>query len=180
MVCRIVGLAEARKAVLDWLKESDLPEVVEALNSVIREGKYLFMNSEIANMDEEQLWFDKSMKGGMRYLVARVDGKVVGGAAIHPKREKSAHVAEFGIFIIKGYREMGLGTELTRELIRTAKNQGLEILQLSVYTSNDRAHHVYKKCGFRECGRFSRDIKFPDGTYTDRILMELHLASEQV
>jgi len=64
---------------------------------------------------------------------------------------------------------------LTKELIEIAKKQGLEILQLSVYATNDRAFHVYRKCGFRECGRPTRDVKFPDGTYTDRILMELPL-----
>ena len=84
MVYKSVSLADGRMAKLDWLKENDLPEVVEALNSVIREGKYLFMNNEIEDMEEESRWFERSIEGGMRYLVAKVDGKVVGGAAIHP------------------------------------------------------------------------------------------------
>jgi len=111
----------------------------------------------------------------MSYLVARVDGKLVGGASIHPRTEKRAHVAEYGIYIREGYRDSGLGTALTRELIETAKKQRLEILQLSVYATNKRAFHVYKKCGFRECGKLTRGIKFLDGTYTDIILMELPL-----
>jgi len=47
MVYQTVKLADGRTATLDWLKEDELSEVVEALNSVIREGKYLFMNNEI-------------------------------------------------------------------------------------------------------------------------------------
>jgi L-amino acid N-acyltransferase YncA len=175
MVYRTVKLADGRTAKLDWLREDELPEVMEALNSVIREGKYLFMNNEITDMKEERRWFEQRTKEGMSYLVARVDGKVVGGASIHPRTEKRAHVAEYGIYIREGYRELGLGTALTRELIEIAKKQGLEILQLSVYATNTRAFHVYKKCGFRECGRLMRDIKFLDGTYSDRILMELPL-----
>jgi L-amino acid N-acyltransferase YncA len=84
MVCQILKLKDGRTAELDWLKEDDLPDVVEALNSVIREGKYLFMNNEITDMEEERQWFERSMKTGMLYLVARVDGKVAGGASIRP------------------------------------------------------------------------------------------------
>jgi L-amino acid N-acyltransferase YncA len=175
MVYQTVRLADGRTATLDWLREDELSEVVEALNSVIREGKYLFMNNEITGMEEERRWFERGAKEGMSYLVARVDRKVVGGASIHICTEKRAHVAEYGIYIREGYRDLGLGTALTQELIEIAKKKGLEILQLSVYATNRRAFHVYKKCGFRECGRLTRDIKFLDGSYTDRILMELPL-----
>lgn len=176
MVYKTIRLADGRTATLDWLKEPDLPEVVETLNSVIQEGKYLFMNNEITDMEEERQWFEHGTREGMSYLVARVDGKVVGGASIHPHTEKREHVAEFGIYVRRNYRNLGLGTALTNELTRTAKKEGLEILQLSVYATNKRAFHVYKKCGYRECGRLTRDIKFLDGTYADRILMELPLA----
>ena len=170
-----INLKNRKIAALDWLKEQDLPDVVKALNSVIRERKYLFLNNEITDMEEERRWFAQSKKEGVLYLVARVDKRVVGGASMHPQKHKRAHVAEYGIFICKGYRNQGLGTELTKTFIEIAKKQGIEILQLSVYATNKRALNVYKKCGYKECGRFKNDIKFSDGKYTDRILMELHL-----
>jgi len=68
-----------------------------------------------------------------------------------------------------------LGTTLTNTFTEIAGKRGFEILQLSVYATNKRAFRVYKKCGYRECGRFARDIKFADGTHTDRIFMELLL-----
>lgn len=175
MVYETAKLKDGRTATLDWLKKEDLPEIVEALNSVIREGKYLFMDNEITDMEEERRWFERGTKAGMLYLVARVDGKLVGGASIHPHTDKRAHVAEFGIFIRDGYRNLGLGTTLTKMFIEIAKRRGFEVLQLSVYATNKRAFHVYKKCGYEECGRLARDIKFLDGAYTDRILQELLL-----
>ncbi len=175
MVYKKARLKDGRVATLDWLQEEELPEVVEALNSVIREGKYLFMNNEITDMEEERRWFERGMKSGMRYLTARVEGKLVGGASIHPHTEKRLHVAEYGIFIREGYRELGLGRALTKLFIEIARKNGFEILQLSVYATNERAHHVYKTSGYKECGRLTRDIKFLDGTYSDRILMELLL-----
>lgn len=175
MAYKTVELDDHRKADLNWLKKEDLPEVVETLNSVIREGKFLFLNDEITDMDVELQWFEHAMKEGMCYLVARVNGKVVAGASIHPQTDKHVHVASYGVFIHNDYRDVGLGTILTKELIEIARERGLEILQLSVYASNKRAHHVYKKCGFREIGRLTRGIKYPDGAYTDEILMELLL-----
>lgn len=175
MVYRIVQLVDGQTASFDWLTAEDLPEVMSALNSVIREGKYLFVNNEIQGMDEEQWWFEGGQKQGMRYLVARVSGKVVGGASIYPKPRKSAHVVEFGIFVVKTHRNLGLGTAMTNALIETAAKCGFEIVQLSVYANNKQAFRVYQKCGFKEAGRLTNDIKFADGTYSDRILMELPL-----
>jgi RimJ/RimL family protein N-acetyltransferase len=174
-VYKIIKFTDGRTATLDWLEEDDLPDLVEALNSVIREDKFLLVNIEIIDVEEEREWFERSTKAGMLYLVARVDGKVVGGASIHPFTGKRSHVAEFGIFIHDGFRNMGLGTELTKTFIEIARKSRFEIIQLSVYTTNERAFHVYKKCGFKECGKLTRDVKFADGTYSDRILMELPL-----
>ena len=175
MAYKTVKLKDGRTATFDWLREEDLPEVVEAINSVIREGKYLFMNNKIMDMEEERRWFERGTKAGMLYLVARVDDKLVGGASIHPHTDKRAHVVGFGVFIRDGYRNSGLGTTMTKTFIEIAKKRGFEVLQLSVYATNKRAFHVYKKCGYKECGKLTRDIKFLDGTYADRILMELLL-----
>jgi L-amino acid N-acyltransferase YncA len=170
-------LKDGRTATLDWLEENDLPELVQALNSVIREGKFLFMNNEI-DIEEERKWFDRSTKAGMLFLVARVDSKVVGGANIQPFPDKRSHVTDFVNFICDGYRNLGFGTELTKAFVNVAKEHGFEILRLSVFATNERAFHVYKKCGFKECGKLSHDIKFLDGTYTDRILLELPLRAK--
>jgi len=172
MVYKSVKLVDGRKAALDWLKKEDIPEILKVLNDVIQEGRYLFMNSPITNMEKEFEWFEQATKDGMLYLAARVDGKLVAGASIHPQTDKHSHIASYGIFIDKNYRNLGLGTLLTKELVSIADEQKIEILRLSVYANNERAYHVYKKCGFREAGRWTRGIRFPDGTYTDEIMME--------
>lgn len=178
MVYKTLRLKDMRVVTLDWLIEEDLPIIVAALNKVIREGKYLFLNNEIVNMEEERQWFKHSVEAGMLYLVAKVEGKVAGGASIHPQTDKRAHVAQFGIFICDGYRNLGLGTAMTKEFIEIAKKRGFEILQLSVFANNTRALNVYRKCGYKEIGWLSRDIKFPDGKYTDRIYLELSLKND--
>lgn len=39
MIYKTVELTDGRKATLDWLKEEDMPEVVEVLNDVIKESR---------------------------------------------------------------------------------------------------------------------------------------------
>jgi RimJ/RimL family protein N-acetyltransferase len=175
LLYKTVELKNGQTSSLNWLQEADLPEVVEALNSVIRERVYLLQLYEIRDLVAEQRWFLQAQEDGMSYLIARVDGKVVGGASLTPLTGKRTHIAEFGIFIVKVYRNQGLGTILTETLIEVARKSGFEIVQLSTFSSNKRALHVYRKCGFKKAGKLTRDIKFSDGTYTDTITMELFL-----
>jgi RimJ/RimL family protein N-acetyltransferase len=169
---KTVLLKNGQSAVLSWLKEADLPEVVEALNGVIREQVYLLQVNEIHDLLAERRWFLQAQEDGMSYLIARVDDKVVGGASLTPLTGKRAHVAEFGIFIVERHRNIGLGTILTKTLIEFACKNQFEIIQLSTFSNNKRAMHVYRKCGFKKAGKLTRDIKFPNGSYTDTITME--------
>jgi RimJ/RimL family protein N-acetyltransferase len=172
LLYKTVTLKNGQDASLSWLTEADLPEILPPVNSVIREDKYLLIVDEITDLDAECQWFRQAATAGMRYLVARIGGKVVGGASLEPHNGKRAHIAEFGIFITESYRNMGLGTALTLEFIEIARKSGFQIVQLSAFGTNKRAIHVYRKCGYKKCGKLTRDIRFADGTYTDRILME--------
>jgi len=175
MVYKKFKLKDGRAATLDFLKEEDLPEVVDALNRVIREGIYLAHDEEMVDMELERKWYQDHIKAGMSYLVARVDGEVVGGASIEPRRGKFSHIAVFGIFIKDGFRNIGVGTQLTNALIEIACKRGFEIVELSVFGSNKRAHHVYKKCGFKDVGRIKRGVKILNGKYTNNVIMTLSL-----
>lgn len=168
-------LADGGEVTFAELREQDLPEVVYTLNSVIREGVYLNLDEEILDMDAELEWYRSHMKAGMSYLVARVEGQVVGGASIEPRRGRESHVAVYGVFIKDGFRDLGIGTALNRALIEIARKRDFKIMELVVFGSNARAVHVYEKCGFREAGRIKGGIRLPDGSYTDRIIMTLSL-----
>lgn len=171
-----VTLKNGKTASLSWFGRDDIDEVVEVLNGVIQEHRYLLMNQDVDKSSTEK-YLDSGNSNGLRYLVARVDGKVAGGATLTPLSNKEAHVAKFGIFLHKNYRDNGLGTILITELTDVARKSGFEIVQLSAFSTNKRAMHVYKKCGFKKCGKLTHDIKYADGTYADRIMMEHVLTS---
>jgi L-amino acid N-acyltransferase YncA len=169
-----MNLKNGQSASLSWVEKEDIPQITEVLNSIIREEKYWLDEKELTNLETEQ-YIEMGNKTGTRYLVARIEGKIVGGAVLSPGNGKEAQVAQFSVFIHKDFRDLGLGTILTKELIEVAEKSGLESVQLFVFSTNKRAIQVYKKCGFKICGKLSRDIKFSNGTYADRIIMELLL-----
>ena len=166
-----MNLTNGQNASLSWVKKEDVPQIIQVLNSIIREAKYWLDEKELTNLETEQ-YIEMGNKTGMHYLVARIEGKIVAGAVLSPGSGKEAHVAQFCVFIHKDFRDLGLGTILTKELIKVAEKSGLESIQLFTFSTNKRAIHVYKKCGFKTCGKLTRGIKFSDGTYADRIIME--------
>jgi L-amino acid N-acyltransferase YncA len=176
LLYKAVTLSNRKAALLSWLEDSDLLELVAVVNSVIREEKYLWVEQEFPyNLESQRQWFEKNKAAGERTLVARVDDELVGAARLLPLTGKRAHVAEMAIYIADRYRNCGLGTALINELVDVARKVGFEIVQLSSFSTNGRAIHVYTKCGFKTCGKFMRCVKFKDGSFADLILMELFL-----
>jgi ribosomal protein S18 acetylase RimI-like enzyme len=109
-------------------------------------------------------------------VVAEVDGRFVGQTEVTPKGSRSRHVGLIGVALRGGYRDVGIGSELMREAETQSRQLCMEILQLEVFASNERARHVYEKVGYREAGRWPREVK-KDGTYIDAILMSKDIGS---
>jgi len=60
------------------------------------------------------------------------------------------------------------------ELIDWAKNNpGVEKVCLSVHANNERAINLYKSLGFVQEGYLKKDLRFPDGSYIDTVLMAM-------
>ena len=90
-------------------------------------------------------WINKLFKNGENYLAWRED-KVIGHTVILPDFWKID--AEYLIFVNQFNRGLGVGTELTRAVLKKAEEMGLDMLWLTVDAYNIRATKLYKKCGF--------------------------------
>lgn len=122
--------------------------------------------------------FAESQKG--IYLVAELDGKIVGHAFLEPLHLQSiCHVAQLSIGVHHGWQEKGIGTALMEELIAWAKQSAtIEKIELNVRASNSRAIALYKKMGFIEEGRLKNRIKVSKNHYIDDVLMALNVKVE--
>jgi GNAT superfamily N-acetyltransferase len=93
-------------------------------------------------------WVEGMVANGEGFL-AWVEGRVVGHAALMPS--PSGDRGELVIFVDMGYRDRGIGSELTKAVIKKARSMGMKSLWLTVEMYNFRAISLYKKFGFVFC-----------------------------
>lgn len=85
---------------------------------------------------------------------------------------KQAHIGQLGIGVLHSYWNMGIGRRLMTAACRWAEqHKDIEVINLSVFSNNERAIQLYRNFGFLEYGRMPQAIRQSDGTYVDTILM---------
>ena len=84
------------------------------------------------------------------------------------------HVGVLGTFILPEYRQKKCGTQLAKETFSFAQKNNYEKIIIYVRSRNIGAQIFYKKLGFIEKGKLSRQVKI-DNQYEDEIFFELFL-----
>jgi ribosomal-protein-alanine N-acetyltransferase len=84
-----------------------------------------------------------------KYIVAEVDGKVVGYAGIWLIIDEG-HITN--IAVKKEYQGQGIGKYLIMGLVDYCKRHSIINMTLEVRKSNIVAQNLYKKFGFKDCG----------------------------
>ena len=80
-----------------------------------------------------------------RYLVAEVDGRVVGCCGV---TNVSGDGEIDNVVVDEAYRNRGIATALLRETLKRGYAMGVEAFTLEVRISNAPAIHIYEKAGF--------------------------------
>lgn len=110
-------------------------------------------------------------------VVAEIGGAFAGCGNLFPGSEgrKDRHVANLGIYILKPYREKGIGAQMMAWMLDWAKEAGLEKITLAVLANNQRAIRLYQKFGFEIEGIRRRQYRI-GSEYVDSILMARFLS----
>ena len=109
--------------------------------------------------------------------IVQEDGKarIVGTASLSFHSEESTkHKAELGVTVHDDYQGQGLGTIIIKHLLQIAQEKRLKKIYLRVGTSNHRAIHVYKKCGFTIEAKLEKE-DYVDGRFKDDYRMAIFL-----
>lgn len=164
---------DSREVVLRTPKWEDLDDFLELINSLVDE-KAEIARTEKVSREEEIDWLSKVLsrleKDETFYLVAEVSGKVVAVSEIGRRSGYEKHVGVIGIAIRSEFRDLGIGTEMIKTLVKQAQEMDLKVLTLTAFASNKRAIRVYEKVGFVQTGRVPKK-HFKEGKYIDEIIM---------
>lgn len=153
----------------------DAEEIIAFIKQVDSESPYLMRESGEFNMsleNERKFIEDKLLSQNEIFLVAKVNGKVIGTlgfSSSHYKRYK--HKGQFGVSIVKQYWGCGVGRQLIETLLNWADDVGIVKITLEVDANNLRAISLYKKLDFEEEGILKNDKYLGNGVYIDSIVM---------
>lgn len=166
------------RVTLRTLKWDDLEDCLEFINSLVDEKANILRDQKVTKEAETE-WLAKALSRmeleEVVYLVAEVDGGLVANSEISRKLAGyDKHVGGIGIAIKKGFRDLGVGTEMMKALIEQGKYWGLKVLMLTAFANNPSALHVYRKAGFVETGRIPKKF-FKEGQYIDEVIMTMLL-----
>lgn len=154
----------------------DAESLIEINLQIVREKLYMMREPEeaIYTKESEVINIENLLSSeGTLFIVAEVRNNVVGYLDFrNGALKRTKHAGILSIYILKKYRELGIGKLLLQSLINWAKkNQLIEKITLAVFSTNERAIGLYKKLGFAEEGRCPKDMKLKDGSYIDSVLM---------
>ncbi|MFT9495247.1 GNAT family N-acetyltransferase [Anaerosolibacter sp.] len=122
--------------------------------------------------DFEKLIYEDSIAEKTIFLVAEVEGKIVGFTRCEgSKLSRFKHKAEFGICILKEYWGHGIGKVLLENILIWADTMGIEKIALTVIQTNSKAIQLYKRYGFVEEGLLMKDRFHKDGNYYNTVVM---------
>lgn len=85
-------------------------------------------------------------------LIAKKDKKIVGIASLNRLPRRMKHRGEFSVSVAKEYWNLGIASRLLYEIIKYAKTNSFDIIDLQVRSNNKRAIHIYEKFGFKQIG----------------------------
>ena len=95
-----------------------------------------------------QSWVKMLFRIGLNVLAWR-DDSIIGHVALIPDAKGKS--GELVIFVDQNHRNLGIGTELTRFILKTFGDLDFEVVWLTVRVLNFIAIKLYRKVGFEFC-----------------------------
>lgn len=122
---------------------------------------------------DERPHFFSAERGPDGFLVAELDGAVVGFVGLHQQIDAPTHAHVLtidGLGVLPGAQGRGVGRALVEAAVRRAREHGARRVTLRVLATNEAARTLYEGCGFLEEGILRGEFHV-GGTDVDDVLM---------
>ncbi len=106
-----------------------------------------------------------------RLVAVTDDDRVIGMLGLEVGHGRWAHLGRIGMMVHPDYHNQGVGSRLMQAAVNLAERWlNLSRIELTVYTDNSAAIHLYEKFGFQIEGTLRR-YAYRDGEYVDAYMM---------
>jgi L-amino acid N-acyltransferase YncA len=153
--------------------ENDIPAVAEIYGHHVLHGLASF-EEQAPDAAEMLLRYGAVRKGGFPYLVAEVDGMVVGYSYATAYRTRSAyrHTLEDSVYVREGYGGRGIGLALLAALMeRCRAGPWRQMIAVIGDSANAPSINLHRRLGFRVVGTLEA-VGFKFGRWVDSVLMQ--------
>jgi L-amino acid N-acyltransferase YncA len=151
------------------------PDDAEAICIIFNQGitdRVATLDTALRTPAERRGWLaDRDRRHPV--MVAAADGAIVGWGSLNRFNPRTAydHVADFSIYVDRGWRGKGVGTQLLDRLIEVARDHGFHKMVLAALASNTAGLALYTRAGFSRVGVY-REHGQLDGCWVDVLIME--------
>lgn len=138
--------------------EELIPDYLTMVNDIEHVDRFIGGPHEPYTAEQEAEWVQEQLreKNPVFSMIEKKSGRFIGGVEL---MNITGSAGELGIAVTASMQEKGYGTEA----VKAITNYGMETLGLNrvclrTNLDNDRAIHVYEKCGFREFKRTDEQV----------------------
>src|SRR5262245_5557974 len=155
---------------------TDIPAITRIYAHAVDHGTASF---ELTAPDEAEMThrFNELTTGGFPYLVAEIDGAVVGYAYAGPYRARPAYrfTVENSVYVAHDNHRRGVGKALLEALIKASTEKGFRLMVAVIGDSNQAASiGLHAAAGFKHAGVFE-NIGYKFDRWLDSVLMQCAL-----
>jgi len=152
---------------------ADLPFITEIYEHAVRYGTATFelIPTDLAEMTRR---FGVLMDGGFPYLVAALEGRVIGYAYAGAYRPRPAYrfTVENSVYLEPAIHRRGIGLQLLRRLIAESEARGYrQMIAVIGDSANAGSIGVHAICGFQMIGTHP-NVGFKFGRWLDTVMMQ--------
>ena len=152
---------------------ADLPFVTGIYDHAVRYGTATFelIPPDLAEMTRR---FGVLMDGGFPYLVAALDGRVIGYAYAGAYRPRPAYrfTVENSVYLEPSIHRRGVGLQLLQRLIDESEQRGYrQMIAVIGDSANAGSIGVHTRCGFQMIGTHP-NVGFKFGRWLDTVMMQ--------
>jgi phosphinothricin acetyltransferase len=155
---------------------ADLPAITGIYEQAVRYGTATFelIPPDLAEMTRR---FGMLVDGGFPYLVAALEGRVVGYAYAGAYRPRPAYrfTVENSVYLDPSIHRRGIGLQLLQRLITESEARGYrQMIAVIGDSANAGSVGVHMRCGFQMIGTHP-NVGFKFGRWLDTVMMQLAL-----
>jgi len=155
--------------------EDDLGDILRVYNQAIENTTAVF-EYRPHTLEMRREWFKGKQAASLPVLVAVESGAVLGFASYGPFRAWPAYKysVELSVYVDESARGRGIGSELVRGVLATARERDLHVVMAGITADNAVSLRLHEKLGFVEVAHIP-EVGYKFGRWLDLKLLQIVL-----